>query len=180
MYRSFVCGSQETSLRRAHCRRQPEGCISGYAVKPRRGSLLHATGVGLVFLLAVTAGYEVLAIDLADEIPSSSVSWVCPKEPFEAAVGKSRFYRHAFITHDGLVRATARWWIDDWGLVHVDGNKIPAAKNTVETPVDLTAALAKAGRHVLAVEGKNMVGLGGVCLSIALEYACGSISVGYE
>ena len=127
----------------------------------------------MVFLLAVTAGYEVLAIDLADEIPSSSVSWVCPKEPFEAAVGKSRFYRHAFITHDGLVRATARWWIDDFGVVHVDGNKIPAAGKMVETPVDLTAALAKAGRHVLAVEGKNMVGSGGVCLSIALEYADG-------
>ena len=129
--------------------------------------------VKLVFLLAVAAWYEVMAADLADDVPSSSVSWICPNEPFEAAVSKSRFYRHAFTTRDGLLRATARWWIDDWGLVHVGGNKIPAAENTGETPVDLTAALAKAGRHVLAVEGKNMVGSGGVCLSIALEYADG-------
>ena len=108
---------------------------------------------------------------LADETPASAVSWICPNEPFEAGIGKARFYRHAFTTRDGLVRATARWWIDDWGFVHVDGRKAPGTAKMVETPVDLTAALAKPGRHVLAVEGKNLASTGGVCLSITLEYA---------
>ena len=110
---------------------------------------------------------------LADETPRSAVSWICPNEPFDAGIGKARFYRHAFTTRNGLVRATARWWIDDWGFVHVDGKKTPGSAKMVETPVDLTAALAKPGRHVLAVEGKNLAGTGGVCLSIALEYADG-------
>ena len=128
---------------------------------------------GLLLLLAVAAGRDVLATDLADETLSSSVSWICPEEPFETAIGKSRFYRHAFTTREGLVRATGRWWIDDWGLVHVDGKSVAASAKTVETPVDLTAMLAKPGRHVLAVEGKNLSGAGGVCLSLALEYADG-------
>ena len=110
---------------------------------------------------------------LADETPSSAVSWICPDEPFNAGIGKTRFYRHAFTTRSGLVRATARWWIDDWGFVHMDGKKTPGSAKMVETPVDLTAALAKPGRHVLGVEGKNMAGSGGVCLSITLEYADG-------
>ena len=89
---------------------------------------------------------------LADETLSSSISWICPNEPFKAGIGQARFYRHAFTTRDGLMRATARWWIDDWGFVHLDGKKVPASTKMVETPVDLTAALAKPGRHVVAVE----------------------------
>ena len=104
---------------------------------------------------------------LADETPRSAVSWICPNEPFDAGIGKTRFYRHAFPTRTGRGRAAARWWVDDWGCVHVDGKKTPGSAKMVETPVDLTAALAKPGRHVLAVEGKNLASTGGVCLSIA-------------
>ena len=132
-----------------------------------------AAVAGLAFLLAVAAGREIFAADLADETPSSSVSWICPKEPFEAGIGKPRFYRHAFTTREGLARATGRWWIDDCGFVHMDGKRVSASAKMVETPVDMTAMLAKPGRHVLAVEGKNMAGSGGVCLSIPLEYADG-------
>lgn len=128
----------------------------------------------LVSFLAVAAWWAAGANgDLADEELSSSVKWICPDEPFPEGIGKQRFYRHAFETREGLVRATARWWIDDWGFVHLDGKKVPASTKMVETPVDLTAALAKPGRHVLAVEGKNLASSGGVCLSIALEYADG-------
>ena len=130
--------------------------------------------VFLVPLIAVAALCATGAnVDLADEELSSSVKWICPDEAFPDGIGKQRFYRHAFETREGLVRATARWWIDDWGFVHLDGKKVPASAKMVETPVDLTAALAKPGRHVLAVEGKNMAGAGGVCLSIAIEYADG-------
>ena len=115
--------------------------------------------VFLVSLLAVAAWCATGAnVDLADEELSSSVKWICPDETFADGIGKMRFYRHAFETREGLVRATARWWIDDWGFVHLDGKKVPASAKMVETPVDLTAALAKPGRHVLAVEGKNMAG----------------------
>ena len=124
-------------------------------------------------LAACTPQAAAAADDIADETPTSAVSWICPNEPFTAGVGKMRFYRHAFTTRGGLVRATARWWIDDWGFVHVDGRKAPGTAKMVETPVDLTATLAKPGRHVLAVEGKNLAGTGGVCLSIDLEYADG-------
>ncbi len=128
----------------------------------------------LVSLLAVAAGCASGAsVDLADEDLSSTVKWICPNEAFPDGIGKQRFYRHAFETREGLVRATGRWWIDDWGFVHVDGKKVPASAKMVEMPVDLTAALAKPGRHVLAVEGKNMAGSGGVCLSIVLEYTDG-------
>ena len=128
----------------------------------------------LVPLLAVAAWCATGAnVDLADEELSSSVKWICPNEAFPDGIGKQRFYRHAFETREGLVRATGRWWIDDWGFVHVDGKKVSASAKMVETPVDLTAALAKPGMHVLAVEGKNMAGTGGVCLSIVLEYADG-------
>ena len=128
----------------------------------------------LVSLLAVAALCAMGAnVELADEELSSSVKWICPNEAFPDGIGKQRFYRHAFETREGLVRATGRWWIDDWGFVHVDGKKVPASAKMVETPVDLTAALAKPGRHVLAVEGMNMAGSGGVCLSIVLEYADG-------
>ena len=130
--------------------------------------------IGLCALAACTLSAESNSPDaLADEFPSSAVSWICPNEPFEAGISKSRFYRHAFKTRDGLVRATARWWIDDCGFVHVDGKKISASSKMVERSVDLTSALREAGRHVLAIEGRNMAGAGGVCLSIVLEYADG-------
>ena len=128
----------------------------------------------LVSLLAVAALCAPGAnVELADEELSSSVKWICPNEAFNEGIGKQRFYRHAFETREGLVRATGRWWIDDCGSVLVDGKKVPASAKMVETPVDLTASLAKPGRHVLAVEGKNMAGSGGVCLSVVLEYADG-------
>ena len=128
----------------------------------------------LLSLLAVAASCATGAnVDLADEELSSSVKWICPDEAFPDGIGKLRVYRHAFTTREGLVRATARWWVDDWGFVHLDGKKLPASAKMVETPVDLTAELAKPGRHVLAVEGKNLAGRGGVCLSIAIEYADG-------
>jgi len=128
----------------------------------------------LVSLLAVAALCAMGAnVQLADEELSSSVKWICPNEAFTDGIGKQRFYRNAFETREGLVRATGRWWIDDCGSVHVDGKKVPASAKMVEKPVDLTDALAKPGRHVLAVEGKNMAGSGGVCLSVVLEYADG-------
>ena len=139
-------------------------------------------GLALIGWCALTAcvGTATPVDRLADETPSSAVSWICPNEPFNAGIGKTRFYRYAFMTRNGLVRATARWWIDDWGFVHVDGKKVPASAKMVETPVDLTAALANAGRHVLAVEGKNLAGTGGVCLSIVLEYADGKNETVYS
>ena len=133
--------------------------------------------VGRLVLAACTlaaASATAVASDLADETFASSVRWICPDEPFETAIGKARYYRHAFVTRTGLVRATARWWIDDWGVVHVDGKRVPASAKSVEQLVDLTFALSNAGRHVLAVEGKNLAGTGGVCLSLVLEYADGS------
>ena len=81
--------------------------------------------------LAVCALHAAPDDRIADETPCSAVSWICPNEPFDAGIGKTRFYRHAFNTRAGLVRATARWWIDDWGFVHVDGKKTPGSAKMV-------------------------------------------------
>ena len=75
----------------------------------------------------------------SDDLPTSVVMWVCPDEPFAAGIGKARHYRKAFETKDGLVKATARWWVDDDGAVFVDGDRMPQSAMTVNQPVDLTA-----------------------------------------
>ncbi|MBQ7189694.1 MAG: beta-galactosidase [Kiritimatiellae bacterium] len=111
-------------------------------------------------------------VDWADESLASEVKWICPNEEFATAIGKTRYYRTSFETREGLVRATGRWWIDDVGSVFLDGHKIGGSV-AVENPVTLTAALKGRGRHVLAVEGRNLAGVGGVCLSIELQYADG-------
>ena len=109
----------------------------------------------------------------ADDLPMSVVMWVCPDEPFAAGIGKTRHYRKSFETKEGLVKATARWWVDDTGSVFVDGAKMPQSAMTVNQPVDLTAFLKKSGRHVISVEGTNLAAAGGVCVSIDIEYADG-------
>ena len=113
------------------------------------------------------------AADVADETPTSVVRWICPDEPFADGIGKMRYYRKAFETREGLVRAEARWWIDDSGCVYVDGGKGMPSSMMVDEPKDLTDALKRPGRHVLAVQGRNMAGSGGVCLSLVLRYADG-------
>ena len=123
---------------------------------------------GMCCLLPVGA-----AADVADETPTSVVRWICPDEPFADGIGKMRYYRKAFETRPGLVRATARWWIDDSGVVYVDGTRLSGGAMAVDTPCDLTAALKQPGRHMLAVQGRNMAGSGGVCLLLELEYADG-------
>ncbi len=106
----------------------------------------------------------------ADYLPPSAVKWICPDEPFPDGIGKMRCYRHEFETKPGLVKATARWWVDDTGHVFVDGKKMPYSAKSTDRAVDLTALLSKPGRHVVAAEGVNMAGSGGVCLSIDLAY----------
>ena len=113
------------------------------------------------------------AADVADETPTSVVRWICPDEPFADGIGKMRYYRKAFETRPGLVQATARWWVDDSGCVYVDGGKGMPSSMVVDVPKDLTAVLKRPGRHVLAVQGRNMAGSGGVCLLLELEYADG-------
>ena len=111
--------------------------------------------------------------ELADESPASAVRWICPDEPFPDGIGKMRYYRRAFETREGLVRAEARWWIDDSGCVYVDGGKGMPSSMVIDEPKDLAAVLKRPGRHVLAVQGRNMAGSGGVCLSLVLMYADG-------
>ena len=113
------------------------------------------------------------AADEADETPTSVVRWICPDEPFPDGIGKMRYYRKAFETREGLVRATAHWWIDDAGYVYVDGTRAQGGAMAVDAPCDMTSALKQPGRHVLAAEGRNMAGSGGVCLLLELEYADG-------
>ena len=113
---------------------------------------------------------QAIADESAEYLPPSEVKWICPDEPFPDGIGKTRYYRHAFATKPGLVKATARWWVDDWGHVFVDGKKLPQSAKCTDEDVDLTALLAKPGRHVVAVEGRNLAGSGGVCLSIDLTY----------
>ena len=112
---------------------------------------------------------------ISDDLPTSVVMWVCPDEPFSAAIGKPRYYRRTFETKDGLVNATARWWVDDTGTVFVDGEKMPYSAMMVDKAADLTAQLKKPGRHVISVEGTNLAAAGGVCVSIDLEYADGRL-----
>jgi len=132
---------------------------------------------GLAFLSASAAsqltGRMPAGADAPDEVPASLVRWVCPDEPFPDGLDKARFYRKTFATRVGLVRATARWLIDDTGCVFADGGKLPQPPVAVDRAADLTALLRKPGRHVLAVEGRNLAGAGGVCLSLDLEYADG-------
>lgn len=113
------------------------------------------------------------AADVPDDSHASEVKWICPDEPFADGIGKTRYYRKSFETRDGLVRASARWWVDDLGCVFVDGLRMPQSSMSVNKAVDLTALLKTPGRHVLAVEGQNLAAAGGVCLSIDLEYADG-------
>jgi hypothetical protein len=49
--------------------------------------------------------------NMSDDLPMSVVMWICPDEPFAAGIGKPRHYRKAFETQEGLVKATARWWV---------------------------------------------------------------------
>lgn len=111
--------------------------------------------------------------NMSDDLPMSVVMWICPDEPFAAGIGKPRHYRKAFETKEGLVKATARWWVDDTGSVFVDGTKMPQSAMMVDQSVDLTGHLKKPGRHVISIEGTNLAAAGGVCVSIDLEYADG-------
>ena len=122
---------------------------------------------------ALAAVQFAVAEENADYLPPSEVKWICPDEPFPDGIGEMRYYRHAFETKPGLVKATARWWVDDWGHVFIDGMKLPQSAKCTDEEVDLTALLAKPGRHVVAVEGRNLAGSGGVCLSIDLDYGDG-------
>ena len=63
--------------------------------------------------------------------------------------------------------------MDDTGTVFVDGEKMPHSAMMVDKAADLAALLKKPGRHVLAIEGRNLAAAGGVCVSIDLEYADG-------
>ena len=131
-----------------------------------------------IALLAVACGalaavQFAVAEESADYLPPSVVKWICPDEPFPDGIGKMRYYRKAFETREGLVRATARWWVDDSGCVYVDGEKGMPSSMVIDEPKDLTAVLKRPGRHVLAVQGRNMAGSGGVCLLLELEYADG-------
>ncbi|MBR4170647.1 MAG: hypothetical protein IKR48_03245 [Kiritimatiellae bacterium] len=123
--------------------------------------------------LFVSAFDRAFAVELADEAPSSVVQWICPDEPFPDGIKKTRYYRRVFQTREGLVKALARWWIDDVGSLYVDGGKVTGGAMSVDHPADLTATLKQPGRHVLAVEGRNLAGSGGVCLLLDLEYADG-------
>ena len=127
--------------------------------------------VSLIFACMMAGG--VAGLELADESPASVVQWICPDEPFPDGIGKMRYYRRMFETREGLVRAEARWWIDDSGCVYVDGGKGMPSSEVIDEPKNLTAALKRPGRHVLAVQGRNMAGSGGVCLSLVLTYADG-------
>ena len=128
---------------------------------------------------ASAAAMAAAGAELADESPASVVRWICPDEPFPDGIGKMRYYRRAFETREGLVRAEARWWIDDSGCVYVDGGKGMPSSMVVDEPKDLTDVLKRPGRHVLAVQGRNMAGSGGVCLSLVLTYADGHHEVVY-
>ncbi len=127
--------------------------------------------VSLIFACVMAGGSA--GTELADESPASVVQWICPDEPFPDGIGKMRYYRRMFETREGLVRAEARWWIDDSGCVYVDGGKGMPSSEVIDEPKNLTAALKRPGRHVLAVQGRNMAGSGGVCLSLVLTYADG-------
>ena len=116
--------------------------------------------VSLIFACMMAGG--VAGLELADESPTSVVQWICPDEPFPDGIGKMRYYRRTFETREGLVRAEARWWIDDSGCVYVDGGKGMPSSEVIDEPKNLTAALKRPGRHVLAVQGRNMAGSGGV------------------
>ena len=130
-------------------------------------------------MCASTAAMAAMGAELADESPTSVVRWICPDEPFPDGIGKMRYYRKTFETREGLVRAEARWWIDDSGCVYVDGGKGMPSSMVVDEPKVLTDVLKRPGRHVLAVQGRNMAGSGGVCLSLVLTYADGHHEVVY-
>ncbi|MBR2837393.1 MAG: hypothetical protein IKE55_01275 [Kiritimatiellae bacterium] len=132
-----------------------------------RGKLLTA------ILFPAVAGTMLYGADVSDDLPASVVQWVCPDEPFANGLGKPRYFRKAFETKEGLVKASARWWVDDVGSVFVDGEKMPYSAMMVDQSADLTALLKKPGRHVMAIEGTNLATAGGVCVSIDLEYAGG-------
>ena len=100
--------------------------------------------------LAVSAA---AGVELADESPASVVRWICPDEPFADGIGKMRYYRRTFETREGLVRAEARWWIDDAGCVYVDGGKGMPCSMVIDKPKDFTEVLKRPGRHVLGAAG---------------------------
>lgn len=109
-----------------------------------------------------------------DEIPDDEAAWICPDEPFADGLNKPRYYRRTFETRTGLVSATGRWWVDDTARFFLDGRPCSSAARTVDRPVDFTTALKTPGRHVLAIEGTNLAGTGGVCLALELVYADGT------
>ena len=125
------------------------------------------------WLGAVTNIFPRPSLNVSDDLPTSVVMWVCPDEPFAAGIGKPRYYRKSFETKEGLVKATARWWVDDTGSVFVDGKKLSYSAMMVDKVADLTTLLKKPGSHVMAIEGTNLAAAGGVCVSIDLEYADG-------
>ena len=60
------------------------------------------TGVAALVLAFATLTIGA-AEDMSDDLPTSVVMWVCPDEPFADGIGKTRHYRKAFETKDGLV-----------------------------------------------------------------------------
>lgn len=134
-----------------------------------------AGGVVAAALLAagVCAGAEPESQFFDEPLPGEA-EWICPDEPFAAGVGRPRFYRRSFDVADGLVSATARWWVDDTGRLWIDGKGCGRIGRTIEPAADFTERLKSPGRHVLAIEAVNMAGAGGVCLALELAYANGT------
>lgn len=129
-------------------------------------------------ILVVAVGVAVSLCAGAGEI-ESRVKWICPQEPFPQGIGKIRYYRHAFMVRAGLTNAVARWWCDDRGTLFVDGNKVPGGSQRINPGGNVTTLLRQPGRHVLAVQDENLAGKGGVCLSLELAYADGTVDHAY-
>lgn len=109
------------------------------------------------------------------EEPVSRTKWVCPDEPFREGMDKDRFYRTEFDVRPGLTNAAAFWWFDDKGALFADGKEISRNNRSLPNPGDLTAALQRPGRHVIAIRNRNLSGVGGVCFVLVLSYADGPV-----
>ena len=103
-----------------------------------------------------------------DEI-ASETKWIIAGKEFKDDLGSDRYFRGLAKVDEGLIRATANVWIDDFGKVSVDGVEVAG---TV-TNADWTPLLASPGSHVISVHGRNDCGAGGVCLAVDLEYEDG-------
>lgn len=111
----------------------------------------------------------------AEEDIVSSVKWVTAPEPFAQGVGKARCFRAEAQVGEGLKSAVAHWWFDDSGALWVDGRRL--SQDNSGKGVDLTAAFAAPGRHLVAVRATNLAGVGGVCLAVHFTYIDGRVEV---